>query len=280
MSMQLYHSTSQQISKLITTRYSTSFSLGIRMLKKHLQYPVYAIYGFVRYADEIVDTFHEYNKPKLLTEFKNHTYQAIDERISMNPVLHSFQQVVHQYNIEKQMIEDFLVSMEMDLHYSEYSRQQYEKYIYGSAEVVGLMCLKVFCNGNQQLYEELVEPARKLGDAFQKINFLRDISSDYKERGRVYFPNLKSFTDFNHDAKKQIEADVQKDFEAALIGIKRLDPDARFGVYLAYSYYIKLFKKIKKVCPNDLIQQRLRIPDSAKLLLLFTNYLKNKMGLI
>ena len=188
--MELYNNVCLQLSKKITWNYSTSFTMGIKTLHKNLHDPIYAIYGFVRLADEIVDTFHDFNKEILLTRFKEQTWQAIDEKISTNPVLHSFQMVVHRYNIDRELIESFLLSMEMDLHNHNYNANGYNEYIYGSAEVVGLMCLKVFCNGNSIEYNRLKAPAKKLGAAFQKVNFLRDMKSDFKERGRNYFPGV------------------------------------------------------------------------------------------
>lgn len=272
--MTLYDQTSLECSKLITTHYSTSFSLGIRTLDKKFRAPIYSIYGFVRFADEIVDTFHEHDKFELLDRFEADTYRAIDEKISLNPVLHSFQWVINHYGIDKELIDAFLKSMRMDLHHNSYNQKGYEKYIYGSAEVVGLMCLRVFVEGNDQLYDELKEPARRLGSAFQKVNFLRDIRSDYFERGRVYFPGV-DFTQFKSVDKKSIEADIQQDFDAAFAGIIRLPKEARKGVYLSYIYYLKLFEKIKKLSPESILQKRIRIPDLKKMVLIIPTLLKN-----
>ncbi len=263
----LYTTTTLECSKLITQRYSTSFTLGIKTLHKKLRLPIYAIYGFVRYADEIVDTFHDFNKKELLERFKRDTYQAIKEKISLNPVLHSFQLVVNKYGIEKELIDAFLRSMEMDLVKETYSKNQYEEYIYGSAEVVGLMCLHVFCENNQQQYLELKEPARRLGAAFQKVNFLRDIKSDFDERGRVYFPKV-DFDRFTEEDKIAIEEDIRLDFEAALSGIRKLPATSRGGVYLAYVYYTKLFSKIQHTPSRKILKERIRVPDSVKLILL------------
>ncbi|MCC5919099.1 MAG: phytoene/squalene synthase family protein [Cyclobacteriaceae bacterium] len=263
----LFTDTAMECSKLITQRYSTSFSLGIKTLDSSLHMPIYAIYGFVRYADEIVDTFHDHDKKMLLDRFKKDTYQAIEEKISLNPVLHSFQDVVNEYKIEKELIEAFLYSMEMDLHPVDYTEENYKRYIYGSAEVVGLMCLRVFCAGDETQYQQLKDPACALGSAFQKVNFLRDIKSDYEDRGRVYFPGV-DYNQFDTQAKIAIEADIQNDFDHALEGIKQLPANAKSGVYLAYVYYLNLFKKIKN-SPAELIQrERVRIPDARKLLLL------------
>ncbi|MDX1903271.1 MAG: phytoene/squalene synthase family protein [Thermonemataceae bacterium] len=273
----LYDTTTFKCSKLITEHYSTSFTLGIKTLAKKFHFPIYAIYGFVRYADEIVDTFHQYDKKELLERFRKDTYQAINEQISLNPVLHSFQIVVNQYAIENELIEAFLKSMEMDLYETNYDEKHYKTYIYGSAEVVGLMCLRVFCEGNAAFYESLKEPARSLGAAFQKINFLRDLQSDYQERGRTYFPDV-DFQEFDENAKKIIEKDIQKDFDDAYEGIKKLPKGARMGVYLAYVYYINLFKKIKRQKASTIMQKRIRVADSQKIKLLFTSYLKHQLN--
>lgn len=275
----LYTQTAFDCSKLITQTYSTSFSLGIRTLNKKYHAPIYAIYGFVRYADEIVDTFHDHDKGKLLIRFKKDTYQAIEEGISLNPVLHSFQQVVNQYSIDLDLIEAFLVSMEMDLSKKDYDDPEYKKYIYGSAEVVGLMCLKVFCEGDQEEYEELLTPAKHLGSAFQKVNFLRDIKSDYDERGRVYFPGV-DFNRFTEDEKKHIEADIKGEFQKALVGIKKLPKGVRAGVYLAYIYYTVLFKKITRLSPERIKSERIRVPNFKKLLLLIKSYFLHKLNFI
>ena len=233
--MALFNQTALECSKLITEHYSTSFTLGIKTLDRKFHFPVYAVYGFVRYADEIVDTFHDYNKKALLEKFKRDTYEAIEEKISLNPVLQSFQLVVHEYGIDHELIEAFLHSMEMDLYLQDYDATGYSEYIYGSAEVVGLMCLRVFCEGDKAMYDRLKEPARKLGSAFQKVNFLRDIKSDYQDRGRTYFPGV-NFNNFTCDAKNLIEADIQCDFDEAYQGIINLPKGARMGVYLAYIY--------------------------------------------
>ena len=276
--MDLFDQTTQECAKLITQRYSTSFTLGIKTLDKKLHFPIYSIYGFVRYADEIVDTFHNHDKAALLKRFKEDTYRSIEERVSLNPVLHAFQLVVNEYNIELNLIEAFLYSMELDLEEKDYDQAGYEEYIYGSAEVVGLMCLKVFCNGDQAEYERLLPPAKRLGAAFQKVNFIRDIKSDYEERGRVYFPGV-DFTKFSKSAKELIEADIQADFDAALIGIKELPKEARMGVFLAYKYYLKLFRKIKN-CPSSKIQEkRIRIPNGRKFVILLSTYFSHRLGL-
>lgn len=277
--MTLYNKTCQECSQLITNRYSTSFSLGIKVFDKKFRAPIYAVYGFVRFADEIVDTFHDYPKATLLERFRQDTYRAIEERISLNPVLQSFQEVVHKYKIEMDLIDAFLDSMEMDLFFHRYEDSLYKKYIYGSAEVVGLMCLRVFCEGNDAQYKSLKEPARSLGSAFQKINFLRDMKSDFDERGRVYFPGV-DFTKFTNDEKIMIEADIKKDFDDAYKGIIRLPKGARFGVYLAYVYYINLFQKIKNAPVTRVQQERIRVNDRKKVYLLFQSALRNGLNLL
>lgn len=263
----LFEKTTFGCSKLITKSYSTSFTLGIQTLDRKFHDPIYGIYGFVRYADEIVDTFHDFDKKTLLNRYGEETYQAIEDGISLNPVLHSFQKVVKQYNIEHELIAAFLESMEMDLENKVYDRKAYDKYIYGSAEVVGLMCLRVFCEGDNALFDKLKVYAQSLGAAFQKVNFLRDIQSDFSERGRVYFPNV-DFNDFSVSGKKQIEEDIQKDFDNAYIGILGLPGGARKGVYLAYCYYLKLFERIKRISAARIQQERIRVPDTTKLALL------------
>jgi 15-cis-phytoene synthase len=275
----LFTNTTFQCSKLITENYSTSFSMGIKVLKPHLRNPIYGIYGFVRFADEIVDTFHEFDKKYLLNKFKEDTYEAIKTGISLNPVLHAFQSVVKEFNIDLELIDAFLLSMQMDLDEVQYQDSNYDKYIYGSAEVVGLMCLKVFVKGNAQVYENLKADARSLGAAFQKVNFLRDFKSDFEDRGRVYFPGV-DFNRFTPEDKKKIESDIQADFDAALRGIKNLPDGSREGVYLAYVYYLKLFNKIKKTAASQIKETRIRVPDNVKLTLLCKTYIKNIFGLI
>lgn len=263
----LYIKSCHECSKIITNNYSTSFSLGIRMFDKAYRQPIYAIYGFVRFADEIVDTFHDYDKRSLIQKFEKDTFEAIDQGISLNPILQSFQEVVNQYHIEKELISAFLYSMEMDLDSITFDRSKYEEYIYGSAEVIGLMCLRVFVNGNNEEYERLKEPAKKLGAAFQKVNFLRDIQSDYEDRGRVYFPSV-DFQQFSCVEKREIEDEIESDFQEALEGIKGLPKGARLGVHLAYLYYQRLLKRIKKYTAADVVKQRVRVSDFHKLLLL------------
>lgn len=270
---ELYDEISFRISRLTTNSYSTSFSLGIRVLKRRFHDPVYGIYGFVRLADEIVDTFHEADKQRLLLEFKEATYQSIEDRISLNPVLNSFQIVVNKYGIETKLIDTFLQSMEMDLDNTSYDQKGYERYILGSAEVVGLMCLRVFLEGDNQKYSELKDHAMSLGSAFQKINFLRDLRADYKTLGRTYFPGI-DLDNFGDKERSAIEEDIEKDFRHGYEGIKRLPKAVRRGVYIAYIYYYSLFIKIKNTPTKKLLNQRVRIPDARKYWLLFLSYFK------
>lgn len=276
--LSLYNQTCLECSSLITRRYSTSFSMGIRVFDKKFRSPIYAIYGFVRFADEIVDTFHDFPKKELLDKFRRDTYEAIESGISLNPVLHSFQNVVNKYSIEKELIDAFLDSMEMDLNVYAYEDNLYQKYIYGSAEVVGLMCLRVFVNGDDNMYKHLYASARSLGSAFQKINFLRDIKSDFDERGRVYFPGV-DFRSFSIGDKLQIESDIKKDFDDALVGITQLPQGVRFGVYLAYKYYTKLFQKIKSASPAKVKEERIRVNDSRKVVLIFSSAVRLRFNL-
>jgi 15-cis-phytoene synthase len=274
--MQLFDRTTLECSRLITQNYSTSFTLGIKTLDKKFRMPIYAIYGFVRFADEIVDTFHDFDKEALLRKFKEETYEAIEAGISLNPVLHSFQIMVRRYHIERELIDAFLYSMEMDLYNHDYTESKYDEYIYGSAEVVGLMCLRVFCEGDAALYDHLKGGARRLGAAFQKVNFLRDLKSDYVERGRVYFPGV-DFEQFSRAAKDGIEADIQTDFDAALAAIKQLPRTSRMGVYLAYSYYLSLFNRIKQTPATRIQEERIRVPDFRKMTLLAKTYVKFRL---
>lgn len=275
---ELFEKSAFECSKLVTELYSTSFTLGIKTLDKKLRMPIFAIYGFVRYADEIVDTFHDFDKKKLLDRFKHDTHEAIAEGISLNPILYAFQKVVKDYQIEHSLIDDFLHSMEMDLRNIAYDANKYNEYIYGSAEVVGLMCLHVFCEGDKEQFQQLKSSARSLGAAFQKVNFLRDLKSDFYERGRIYFPGV-NFNDFTKDAKKIIEADIQQDFDDAYKGILALPPSSRRGVYLAYIYYLKLFERIKRVPAKRIQHERIRVPDSLKIVLLAKTLVKGSLNL-
>jgi 15-cis-phytoene synthase len=277
--LSLYTNTCLECSQLITQRYSTSFSMGIRVFAEKFRSPIYGVYGFVRFADEIVDTFHDFDKKDLLERFRKDTYQAIEEGISLNPVLHSFQKVVNEYHIERELIDAFLDSMEMDLYQNRYNDSLYSSYIYGSAEVVGLMCLRVFVEGNDAEYQRLRASACKLGSAFQKINFLRDMKSDFDERGRVYFPGI-DFRHFDNAQKVAIEADIQGEFDEALEGIRQLPKGSRFGVYLAYKYYTNLFAKIKRANAARVKEERIRVNDSKKVYLLFSSAVKHSFNLL
>ncbi len=271
---ELFDMISRKSSKMTTLMYSTSFSLGIRFFSKRFHDPIYGVYGFVRFADEIVDSFHGYDKQKLLGRFKRDTYDAIEERISLNPILNNFQNVVNQYKIEHELIDLFLRSMEMDLEKVEYDQQKYEEYILGSAEVVGLMCLRVFCEGNESKYYELKPSAMRLGSAFQKINFLRDLKADFNDLGRSYFPNI-DMKNWNESTKAEIEEDIEKDFADGLSGIRKLPDGARFGVYVAYVYFHELLLKIKRVKADKLLKERIRLTNYRKYMLLLTAYLRN-----
>ncbi|WP_421828127.1 phytoene/squalene synthase family protein [Larkinella sp.] len=271
--IELFNRTALECSKLITEHYSTSFTLGIKTLDRKFHFPIYAVYGFVRYADEIVDTFYNHDQKCLLEKFKKDTYEAIADGISLNPILHSFQWVVREYRIERELIDAFLKSMEMDLYVNKYTDNSYQEYIYGSAEVVGLMCLRVFCEGDLAMFDRLKEPARKLGAAFQKVNFLRDLKDDYIDRGRVYFPGV-NFSEFTKDAKRLIEKDIQQDFDEAYAGILNLPRGARMGVHLAYTYYQTLFNKIKQIPASRIQEERIRVPDMKKIALLAQTYVR------
>ena len=277
--MNLFHEVSQDCSRITTEKYSTSFSSAIKLLHRDLRGPIYNIYGFVRFADEIVDTFHQHEKSLLLNEFKQSTYDAINRGISLNPILHSFQLTVNEYQIDKELIDAFLYSMEMDLEKRNYDRPGYEQYIYGSAEVVGLMCLYIFCEGNHYEYEKLKPYAKSLGAAFQKVNFLRDLKADVEGLERMYFPGC-DFSNFTADDKASIEADIEKDFTHAYEGILHLPVKARFGVYVAYKYYLSLFKKIKKLQPQKILEDRIRIPDYGKILILAKAGIRSQLNLM
>lgn len=277
--MPIFHKVSQLCSRITTEEYSTSFSSAIRLLHNDLRVPIYNIYGLVRFADEIVDTFHQHDKRTLLQEFKAATYEAIERKISLNPILHSFQLTVHQYNISPDLVEAFFRSMEMDLDKKAYDEKQYQDYIYGSAEVVGLMCLFVFCDGDKELYAQLKPAAQSLGAAFQKVNFLRDLKADYQSLNRTYFPGV-DFSNFTHQTKTQIEEDIALDFHKAYDGILQLPWKARFGVYVAYKYYLSLFKKIRKTQPSQILETRIRIPNYHKAMILVRAGVKNQLKLI
>ncbi len=277
--IKLFHELSQQCSRATTEKYSTSFSSAIKLLHNDLRAPIYNIYGFVRFADEIVDTFHQFPKHELLAEFKVETFAAIERRISINPILHSFQMTVNEYSISHDLVESFFGSMEMDLSKTQYNSSGYRQYIYGSAEVVGLMCLHVFCEGDKGLYDSLKPAAQSLGAAFQKVNFLRDVRADYQELNRTYFPEV-DFNNFTPAMKRQIESDIALDLSNAYEGILRLPTKARFGVYVAYKYYLSLFKKIKKTAPDNILEQRIRIPNYGKAYILAKAGLRSQFNIL
>ena len=277
--MQLFHQVSEICSRVTTERYSTSFSSAIRLLHQDLRQPIHNIYGFVRFADEIVDTFHDFDKQQLFQEFKKDTYAAIERGISLNPILHSFQLTVNQYHVDRHLIEAFFYSMELDLSRKVYDASGYQQYIYGSAEVVGLMCLQVFCDGDKNLYDKLKDPARSLGAAFQKVNFLRDVKADYEGMDRVYFPDC-DFRNFTNEEKRQIEADIEADFKDAYQGIIQLPMKARFGVYVAYKYYLSLFKKIKRLEARRILEERIRIPNYGKAMIVAKAGLRSQFNIL
>jgi phytoene/squalene synthetase len=279
MTVDLFHKTSSDCSKVVTLNYSTSFSSAIKLLHADLRRPVFNIYGFVRLADEIVDTFHGHDKQTLLEDFKRQTYDAIERGISLNPILNSFQKTVNQFKIGTDLIEAFFRSMESDLTEKDYDRQGYEEYIYGSAEVVGLMCLCVFCDGNKANYENLKGGARSLGAAFQKVNFLRDIKADFNDLSRMYFPEC-NFHQFTEAQKLSIEQDIEADFRAAYKSILQLPIKARFGVYVAYKYYYSLFRKIRNTAPAHILHRRIRIPNYYKAYIVVRASVKNGLRLI
>lgn len=273
----LFDNLSHEISRLTTRRYSTSFSLGIYFLNKGHHKAIYGIYGFVRFADEIVDSFHDFDKKKLFDDFSADTFHAIANKISLNPILNSFQWAVNKYNIPHELIHSFLNSMEMDLNEdAHYDEDKFKEYILGSAEVVGLMCLKVFVEGNEENYKKLKPNAMSLGSAFQKINFLRDLKNDFHSLGRSYFPDV-DLNQFNDQIKKELEIDILKDFEHGYEGILKLPKKSKMGVYIAYIYYFNLFKKIKKTSAKEIMHKRIRISNKRKTTLLFVSYLKLKL---
>lgn len=274
---QLFDELSYSVSKITTQKYSTSFSLGILALKPSIRSAIYAIYGYVRLADEIVDSFHDYDKSNLLKRLKIETETALLEKISLNPILQSFQETVHKYGIERNLIDQFLHSMEMDLNQVSYNSDLYNEYIFGSAEVVGLMCLQVFTEGNKEQYSELKPYAMKLGSAFQKINFLRDLKEDYHILGRTYFPNIDMKV-FDNNVKCEIESEIESEFKEALIGIKKLPSSSIFGVYLAFKYYLSLFKKIKSKSSKDILNSRVRVANSEKAYVAFKSYIRYKVA--
>lgn len=278
--LKLYNIVSFEASKLVTTTYSTSFSRAVSFLDREIRDAVYSIYGFVRLADEIVDTFHDYDKHALLEKFENEFYEALSKGISLNPVLNAFQITVKKYNIEDELIQAFLNSMKLDLSRLEHkSKDETDEYIYGSAEVVGLMCLKVFVNLNESLYRELKEPARKLGSAFQKVNFLRDLRNDTQDLKRQYFHNL-SHNNFNEVTKAEIIADIENDFNSSVPGMRKLPRNSRLGVIIAFYYYMALLNKIKRIPAERLLEKRIRVSDTGKVFLLLKAVFANRFNLI
>ncbi len=277
--MELYRKNNLDCSKITTQNYSTSFSMGVRILNSKYREGIYSIYGFVRYADEIVDTFTDQDQRVIFEEFRQETYKAIERKFSINPIIDSFQMAVRKYSIDHELIEAFLLSMEMDLTHDIYSPETLKTYIYGSAEVVGLMCLRVFYFNEPEKYNQLVIPARKLGEAFQKVNFLRDAHDDFNEKGRIYFKDI-DFENFTEETKKQLEAEIERDFHDSMEGIRQLKKQVRLGVYLAYTYYIHLLKEIKKARPEEILKKRYRITNTKKSYLLVNAYLKNALNLL
>lgn len=275
----LFDELAYEVSKSTTEKYSTSFSLGILALKPSIRQGIYAIYGYVRLADEIVDSFHSYDKQKLLSRFRAETYTALEEGISLNPILQSFQDTVIKYKIDTALIDQFLHSMEMDLQQIDYNSELYNEYIYGSAEVVGLMCLQVFTEGDKTKFMELKPYAMKLGSAFQKINFLRDLKDDFQVLGRTYFPNVDLLL-FDNNIKDQIEKEILKEFQEALVGINMLPNSSKFGVYLAYRYYMSLFSKIRRKSSQEIMQSRTRIPNYQKAIVALKSYLRYKVAFL
>ena len=275
----LFDDLSNKVSKLTTNQYSTSFSFSSRLLSKDIRPAIYSIYGLVRLADEIVDSFHGFDKKELLDKLKIDFEESINNKISLNPILNSFQQVYHKYNFEPHLVYKFFESMEMDLKQENYNTKLYNKYIHGSAEVVGLMCLKVFTKGNYDLYEKLKYSAMKLGAAFQKVNFLRDMEYDNSELGRMYFPDV-NLEKINNDQKNEIILDIENDFSEAFVGLKQLDKDSFFGVYVAYIYYKELLKKLKKVNLTKLKEQRIRISNLKKVSLVINSAIKVNLRLV
>jgi len=279
MKKQLFDDVSINCSKLVTKAYSTSFSLAVKMLAPSIRNAIYSVYGFVRFADEIVDSFHGFDKEKLINDFEADYYRAYADGISLNPILNSFQTTVKQYNIDDDLVQAFLRSMKLDLYKSEYTKEEYEEYIYGSADVVGLMCLKVFVNGDENRYNELKDPAMRLGSAFQKVNFLRDLKDDMEDLNRSYFPDV-NMVELNIESKARIIKEIEEDFKSAYKGIMNLPPEAKFGVYTAYRYYKCLLKKLSKTPSSQIMNTRIRVSNPHKVSLLARSYVKYKLNLI
>ncbi|MEN3324828.1 phytoene/squalene synthase family protein [Mariniflexile soesokkakense] len=276
----LFDTVSYNCSKIATKTYSTSFSLATKMLYKSIRNDIYNIYGFVRFADEIVDSFHDYNKEDLFNRFSEDLEHALKDKISLNPILNSFQYTYHKYNIDKSLVDAFMKSMQLDLHKTTYlTDEEYKNYIYGSADVVGLMCLKVFVKGDTDKYNELTETAMALGSAFQKVNFLRDLKADFDELNRSYFPNV-DLSNLNEDSKQKIINDIEQDFKRGLSGIKKLPIEAKFGVFMAYRYYRQLLKKLKKTPALQIRNARIRVSNPKKVELLMRSYVKYQLNIM
>ncbi|TPN85335.1 phytoene/squalene synthase family protein [Aquimarina algicola] len=276
----IFDTVSYNCSKIVTNSYSTSFSLASKMLSDSIRQDIYNIYGFVRFADEIVDTFHDYDKEVLFNDFEIEMYKAIDQKISLNPILNAFQQTVHQYKIDAELYEAFMKSMRLDLHKTKYlTDQEYKEYIYGSADVVGLMCLKVFVKGDKKKYDDLKQSAMHLGSAFQKVNFLRDLKADFEDLERTYFPNT-NLNQLDEESKLKIIEEIEEDFEKGLDGILKLPVEAKFGVYTAFIYYKKLLNKLKKTPSLEIKNTRIRVPNYQKLGLLAKSYVDYRLNLI
>lgn len=276
----IFDEVSNDCSKIVTKTYSTSFSLATKMLSKSIRQHIYNIYGFVRFADEIVDSFHDYDKAVLFEDFSVDLEKSIKNKIHLNPILNSFQATYHKFNIDKDLVDSFMSSMEKDLHKKKYmTNQEYEEYIYGSADVVGLMCLKVFVNGDSEKYEELKSFAMSLGSAFQKVNFLRDLKDDFEILNRTYFPDT-DLNELNEDSKIKIINEIEADFKEGLNGIKKLPIEAKFGVFMAYRYYSQLLKKLKKTPALEIKNTRIRVPNYKKFELLTRSYVKYQLNLL
>lgn len=276
----IFDKVSEICSQTVTETYSTSFSSAVNMLDESIRADVHNIYGFVRFADEIVDTFHGFDKTFLLNKFESDFYESIEQKISLNPILNSFQKTIHKYNVDLELVKAFLHSMRMDLNKKEYfSREDYERYIYGSADVVGLMCLKIFVNGDEAQYEKLKPSAMKLGSAFQKVNFLRDFKSDIELLERSYFPNV-NLQELDYHSKEDIINEIKLDFEAAYVGIKQLPKSSRRGVYTAYVYYRRLLHKLDMTPYEKILESRIRVNDFMKFGLMAKSFVNEKLNLL
>ena len=276
----LFDQVSESCSRIVTESYSTSFTLATKMLDSSIRQDIYNIYGFVRFADEIVDSFHNYDKKELLNLFEKDLKKSIEDKISLNPILNSFQKTIHNYQIDYELVDSFLNSMKLDLDKKKYlTKKEFNQYVYGSADVVGLMCLKVFVKGNKNQYDDLRPYAMSLGSAFQKVNFLRDLKADHDGLNRSYFPNL-NIDEFDEPSKKIILDEIDKDFKHALKGIFKLPSSARFGVYTAYKYYLKLLNKLRKTHPLKIKSSRIRVPNYQKVNVLARSYVRYRLNIL